>query len=180
MCCVYLVDAGCAEQRFDLSQVPRMRRRARTAGSWHRPDAGAKMRPVVERCSLGGFTAALAAAVAVCAATAPYADAVHAAGRCRPRPHRPVFGLNVEALADAGKARLDVDLAPLVGGCRSPALFDAVRVSTISASRPLVWRFHHVRAHGGHVTFVLGGLTRGARLRVLVLLPRSRLTFGKS
>ena len=138
------------------------------------------MRPVVERCSLGGFTAALAAAVAVCAATAPYADAVHAAGRCRPRPHRPVFGLNVEALGDAGKARLDVDLAPLVGGCRSPALFDAVRVSTISASRPLVWRFHHVRAHGGHVTFVLGGLTRGARLRVLVLLPRSRLTFGKS
>ena len=30
------------------------------------------------------------------------------------------------------------------------------------------------------MTFVLGGLTRGARLRVLVLLPRSRLTFGKS
>ncbi len=103
------------------------------------------MRPVVERCSLGGFTAALAAVVAVCAATAPYADAVHAAGRCRPRPHRPVLGLNVEALADPGKAQLDVDLAPLVGGCRSPALFDAVRVSTISASRPLVWRFHHVR-----------------------------------
>src|SRR5881275_3719321 len=66
------------------------------ARSWHRPDARAKMRPVVERCSLGGFTAALAAAVAVCAATAPYADAVHAAGRCRPRPHRPVLGLNVE------------------------------------------------------------------------------------
>jgi hypothetical protein len=135
---------------------------------------------VVERCSFGRFTAALAAGVAVCAATAPYADAVHAAGRCRPRPHRPVFGLNVEALADPGKAQLDVGLAPLVGGCRSPALFDTVRVSTISASRRLVWQFHRVRAHGGHVTLVLDSLTRGARLRVLVLLPRSRVRFGKS
>jgi hypothetical protein len=138
------------------------------------------MRAVVERRSLGGLTVALAAGVAVCAATAPYADAVHATGPCRPHPHRPVFGLNVEALADPGKAQLDVGLAPLVGGCRSPAFFDTVRVSTISASRRLVWRFHHVRAHGGHATLVLDGLTRGARLRVLVLLPRSRLTFGKS
>jgi hypothetical protein len=135
---------------------------------------------VVERCSLGRFTAALAAGVAVCAATAPYADAVHAAERCRPRPHRPVFGLNVEALADPGKAQLDVGLAPLVGGCSSPALFDRVRVSTIAASRRLVWQFHRVRAHGGHVTFVLDGLTRGARLRVVVVLPRSRLRFRKS
>ena len=136
------------------------------------------MTAVVERRSLGGFTAVLAAGAAVCAA--PSADAVHAAGRCLPRPHRPVFGLNVEALADPGKAQLDVGLAPLVGGCRSPALFDTVRVSTISASGPLVWRFHRVRAQGGHATLVLNGLARGARLRVLVLLPGSRLTFGKT
>ena len=136
------------------------------------------MTAVVERRSLGGFTAVLAACAAVCAA--PSADAVHAAGRCLPRPHRPVFGLNVEALADPGKAQLDVGLAPLVGGCRSPALFDTVRVSTISASGPLVWRFHRVRAQGGHATLVLNGLARGARLRVLVLLPGSRLTFGKT
>src|ERR687888_2499672 len=138
------------------------------------------MRAVVERCSLGGFAAALAAGVAVCAATAPYADAVHAAARCRSPQHRPVFGLNVEALADPAKAQHDVGLAPLVGGCRSPAFFDTVRVSAISASRRLVWRFHNVRAPGGHATLVLDGLTRGARLRVLVRLPRSGLTFGKS